>query len=314
MAYSREDVEKQERRQLYTAVAFFGLALVLANLPDPAQQEIATVLRSTLLRPFVAMQRTVTRARVRAVATSILQARLDSAVAELSNKAALSEENVRLRGLLGLHGRLGDSFRAASVIRSGTPGSESVFLLDVGRRQGVRINAPVLVREGLVGKVIEVRDRESIAMDWTHPDFRASAMTVDGGTYGLVEPDRGIFREADRLLLNGIPFFTELQPGTRIVTSGRGGVYPRGIPIGTVVELAEADERWRRSYWLRPSARPGSALHVLVEVQTGSAPVEDLTDAFRPEAVPPVPAPAAVDTTGPRDSIPDGTGRPGGPP
>jgi rod shape-determining protein MreC len=283
MAYTREDVEKQERRQVYTAIGFFVLSLVLLNLPGAAQQQIATVLRSTVLRPFVTMQRAVNRTRVRAVETTILRARFDSLTVQLVNNATLAEENDRLRGLLDLGGRLGRSFTAASVLRSGTPGSESVFMLDLGARDRVHANAPVLVREGLVGKVIEVRDRESIGMDWSHPDFRASAMTRDGDAYGLVEPDRGIFRESDRLLLNGIPFFTELEPGTEIVTSGRGGVFPRGIPIGTVVELNQAEERWRRSYWIRPSARPGEALQVLVSTGPATAGSDDLTPAFSPE-------------------------------
>ena len=40
-------------------------------------------------------------------------------------------------------------------------------------------------------------------------------MTADGRVFGLVEPDRGAFREADRLLLNGIAFYSELPAGTR---------------------------------------------------------------------------------------------------
>lgn len=306
MEYRREDVERQGRRQLWITGAFFALALLVANLPDGAQQSVATALRSTVLRPFVSMQRMVTRARLRALETSRLQALLDSTVAELANTVSLAEENERLRGLLELDRRLGSAFRAASVTRSGTPGSESVFLLDLGDRDGVRPNAPVIVRDGLVGKVIEVGVRESTAMDWTHPDFRASAMTADGRVYGLVEPDRGAFREADRLLLNGIPFFTELEPGTSIVTSGRGGVFPRGIPIGTVVELYEADERWRRSYWLRPAARPGSALQVLVRVGPAQASPEDLGPAFDGTV------PAAADTSGsaPGTAVPDTARRP----
>ena len=280
MAYSRDDpIERNERRQLYGAVGFFVLSLVMLNLPGPAQQQLATVLRGSLLRPFVGMQRMVTGARLRAVENAELRARLDSLVTVLSQTGSLAEENQRLRGLLDLGSRLGSGFVAANAARSGTSGSESVLLIDVGRADGVDVNAPVLVQEGLVGKVIEVRSRESIAMDWTHPDFRASAMTDDGETYGIVEPDRGVFREADRLLLGGIPFYTELEEGTRVVTSGRGGIFPRGVAIGTVVELNEAGEQWRRSYWLRPAARPGRATHVLVAAGADSLSM-DLSSMF----------------------------------
>jgi rod shape-determining protein MreC len=266
MQYNGDTSERSERRQFFIAGAFLLVALIALSFPPGVQQQVAAGLRLTVLHPFVAMQRSVTGARLRAAQVSELRSRLDSMVAVLSVTGSLAEENRRLRGILELKDRLGPGFLPASVIRSGTPGSESVFLLDVGAEDGVGVNAPILVREGLVGKVIEVRARESIAMDWSHPDFRASAMTADGRVFGLVEPDRGAFREADRLLLNGIAFYSELPAGTRVVASGRGGIFPRGVAIGTVVELNAADPRWHRSYWLRPAARPGSAIHVLVAV------------------------------------------------
>jgi rod shape-determining protein MreC len=105
-----------------------------------------------------------------------------------------------------------------------------------------------------------------MAMDLTHPQFRAAAMTVDGTSYGIVRATSGGFREADRLLLDGIPFHQELEPGTVLVTSGSGGVYPRGIRIGVVIEESEAQQGWKRSYWLRPFVFPGEATHVQVLV------------------------------------------------
>ena len=62
------------------------------------------------------------------------------------------------------------------------------------------------------------------------------------------------------LALTGAPFHTDLPSGTRIVTSGRGGVYPRGIPLGVVVGIEEADTGWRKSYLLRPMVRPEGVL------------------------------------------------------
>ena len=121
-------------------------------------------------------------------------------------------------------------------------------------------------RIGLVGVVQQVRRGTAIGLDWSHPDFRVSAVTVDGLVSGIVEPRRGLFREGDRLLLNAAPYYGSLEPGTLIVTSGLGGVYPRGIPVGEVVELAEQEGRWRKAYWLRPVAGIGSVTHVLVVV------------------------------------------------
>ncbi len=163
---------------------------------------------------------------------------------------------------------------AASVIRSGSPGSESLYLLDVGTRQGVTRDSPVITDAGLLGVVRTAGATSATGWDWTHPQFRASAMTEDGSIYGLVQASPGRFREADRLLLDGVPFQEELEPGVTLVTSGLGGVYPRGILIGVVIEESEAQEGWRRSYWLRPFVSPGEATHVQVLVSRGTLDTE----------------------------------------
>lgn len=269
------------------ALVFLGLALLMVYLPGPRQQQVAAVLRSTVLRPFILTQEVLTRARVQTTRVEALRGRLDSLIALQTNRTTLAEENRRLRRLLGLSRRVGSGYAAASVLRPGTEGSESMFLLDVGRRDGVAEGAPVIVSDGLVGVVREVRSDRAIGMDWTHPDFRASVMTLDGATYGIVEPRRGDFREEDRLVLTGTPFHTELRAGTEIVTSGRGGVYPRGIPVGRVDGLAEAEGGWRKTYWVRPAVDVGSVTHSLVAVRPDSARPTDLRPAMVEEWTPP---------------------------
>lgn len=272
-----EDEEPTGRGQTITAVAMVGLAIVALFAPPAPQQQLAFLLRSSVLRPFVSIQEGLAAARLHAVSTEEFQARIDATVSALTNQNTLAEENRRLRQLLELSGRLGTAYRPASVLRPGTAGSESMFLLDLGSDQGLRVNAPVIASGGLIGVVREVRAGMSIGMDWTHPDFRASAMTLDGEIYGFVRVERGLFREGDRLLLDGIPFHNSLEPGMTIVTSGLGGVFPRGIIVGTVDRLAEETAGWRRSYWLRPAVFPGSATHVLVAVGSMSERLTDLT-------------------------------------
>ena len=252
-----------------TALGWLALSLVVLYLPDESQQEIASLLRGSLLRPFVMTQQTLAQARVHAADTEMLQALVDSLSSVISSQNTLVEQNDGLRALLKLSRRLPSTFVAAGVIRPGTPGSESMFLLDAGVRRGVNANTPVVVGRGLLGVVREARANSSVGMDWTHPEFRASAMTSDGSVYGLVRASQGRFREDTRLLVDGIPFQQELSLGTILVTSGLGGRYPRGIPIGSVEEEAEARAGWRRSYWLRPFVEPGQATHVLLLVSDG---------------------------------------------
>jgi rod shape-determining protein MreC len=168
----------------------------------------------------------------------------------------------------------------AELVRVGTPGGESSFLLDVGREDGVVVGSPVIAAGGLLGVVWEVGATSSQAIDWTHPDFGASAMTADGQAYGIVQSRRGLYREQDRMALVGAPFHADVEAGTRVVTSGRGGVYPRGILLGTVVEVEDAQPGWRKSYVVRPAVRPEAVTHVLVGTpgDRALAPLRDTLD------------------------------------
>lgn len=297
--FDSDQFEPRSRRGLMLSLLFLFLSGVLLVLPPTAQEEVAAVLRGSILLPFIQLQESLDRTRVRAADMAELQERLDAAVAALSARQTILRENARLRELLELRERTGPGFLSASVVRSGTRGSESMFLLDVGSAHGVQLNDPVVSFEGLVGVIREVGSGSSVAMDWTHPDFRVSAMTLDEQAFGLVEPRRGAFREEDRLVLNGVPYYTSLEPGTAVVTSGRGSVYPRGILVGTVDALAETEAGWRRSYWLRPAVQPTAVNHVLVMIQDapfrdeGSELLERLWLPQLQDTVPEVEAPAA---------------------
>ncbi len=293
-SYSDSPDETRGRRDLTVALVFILLSLLVLYLPAGTQSQVAAVFRGTVLRPFLFTQEALARARLQAEEAGELQTRLDSLATLVITQAPLVEENRRLHELLNLQEQAPNTFLPTSIIRPGTPGSESMFLLDVGSDQGVRAGDPVVMRAGrigLVGVVQQVRGGASIGIDWSHPDFRASGMTAEGTVFGMVIPWRGLFREEDRLLLDGTPFYEDLEPGTLITTSGLGGIFPRGIPIGTVEGVAEEEGRWRRSYWLRPIVERGTVTHALVVV--GDATSQRMMELFRGEG-------AEVDSAGNR--------------
>jgi rod shape-determining protein MreC len=258
--------KKARRREGLASLGILLLSGIIFLLPDGYQAPIRKVVRNTALRPFVRAQITLASQRSRNVDVSELRSQRDSLVALVSALGTLAEENRRLRELQSLGARAGQSFKPAEVLRLGMDTGESTFLLNIGSADGVEVNAPVIAPEGLLGTVIEVDEHTALAQDWTHEEFRASAMTADGEAQGMVRVSRRDFREADLLILDGAPFHTDIQPGKPVVTTGRGGKFPRGIPIGVVIAIEEADTGWRKSYVLRPAVRPEVVTHVMVGV------------------------------------------------
>jgi rod shape-determining protein MreC len=221
-SFTESPEEDRGRRDLGVAAVFIVLAIVAFYLPPAIQDQVAAALRATALKPFLATQEALASARLRAEDALRLQSQLDSMAFLVVSRATLAEENQKLQGLLGLRERAPGLFVAANAIRPGTAGSESMFLLDVGSADGVRVGDPVLMRNGrigLVGRIRAVRRSTAVGIDWSHPDFRVSAMTADGTVFGMAEPRRGEFREAHRLLLNGIPYYENLDSATLITTS-----------------------------------------------------------------------------------------------
>jgi rod shape-determining protein MreC len=241
---------------------FIVLALVLVFIPQSFRESLAQGIRASVLRPVLAVQRGSLEREARFADPARLRAERDSLAAYLVGQASLAAENRQLRSLLDMRGRLPLSFVPAEVVHIRDRGSEGSFLLTAGADQGVIVGAPIVAAGGLVGMVRNVDRNAALGIDWTHRDFRASAMTVDGETFGIVEP-RHVGGEV-LLAMAGAAFHTTLEDGTWIVTSGRGGVYPRGIPIGQVVASMEEEAGWRRSYLIRPAVGPAEMGYVLV--------------------------------------------------
>ena len=131
--------------------------------------------------------------------------------------------------------------------------------------------------EGLIGVVLSAGQRSSVAMTWAHPEFRVSAFTVSGNAAGVVAPSVSESGGEGALEFRGVPYRDSVPVGTLVLSSGLGGVYPKGIPVGTVIGIAREQAGWERVYRLRPAANPGSAAHVLILVTPSEA---DFAPAF----------------------------------
>lgn len=249
------------------------LALFITVLPTPVREAIAATLRRTVVAPLLGLQERAERARDAFAERDEVTARVDSLALRVAELEQMGLENQQLRGLLSLGRSLRWGFLPAEALHGQMIGGEEVLMLTVGSSAGARPGTAVVSPDGLVGKVTSTDPARSIAIMWTHRDFRASAMAADGSAFGIVRPHVGEApntigaREApERYLLQmrGVAFRDALKPGTLVVTSGLGGVYPRGIPIGTVLGELQTSEQWSRTYLLRPAVRPPDVSNVMI--------------------------------------------------
>jgi rod shape-determining protein MreC len=244
------------------------LSLIAVVLPADNLEPIASALRRTVVAPLVGLQAGAERWRSAWVSSEQRRTAADSVAMRAVKAQALQLENDQLRKILGLGTRLEWGFVPAEALHSTEPSEDVVqtMTLTAGSTAGIKRYSPVVAPEGLVGTIQSADPTMSIAILYTNPDFRASAMSADGAAFGIVYPHagRGTGGDAYMLELRGVPTRVTLMPGAMLYTSGLGGTYPRGIAIGTVVQELKTTEVWTRTYLLRPTVTPSRVTTVLV--------------------------------------------------
>ncbi len=252
------------RADTAVAVVCVALSLLLLVLPDAPRDRVAGVVRGNLVGPLAAMQQRAALAR-QAFANNDSVVRIaDSIVLQAQRAEAVTAENAQLRRQLSLGRALRWGFIPAEALEGRGLGDEHTIVLSAGARAGVERLSAVVTADGLVGVISAVDARTSVAITWPNPDFRVSATSVDGSAFGIVSAHPGVGAERYLLELRGVPFRASLKVGTPIVSSGLGGVFPRGVLIGTVLQELEGTSTWARTYVLRPAVRPADVTQVMI--------------------------------------------------
>lgn len=140
-------------------------------------------------------------------------------------------------------------------IISATPGSAvRTAIISAGAREGVDVGQPVIGADGLIGRTIEVGRHSARLLLLSDPASRVPVIISRTGEAALVSGDNG----PALLLSDRAGAEVPLRPGDRLLTSGDGGIYPPGVPVGTIISAAPP---WK----VRPAASPLGAGYVRVE-------------------------------------------------
>lgn len=175
---------------------------------------------------------------------------LRQVVFQLTEKAA---ENERLQAMLEFRSKSGAFQLKAAAVIGRDPGTISYsVLISQGSRDGVHINMPVVTPQGLVGHVVEVYPVTAKVRLLADSASAAAAMVQrpQSRAVGIVE---GNPAEAFGLRMKNLTRDGDVIKGDKIMTSGFGGIYPKGLLIGEVTEVADDDGGLLKHALLRPA-------------------------------------------------------------
>jgi rod shape-determining protein MreC len=171
------------------------------------------------------------------------------------------QENERLSSLL----KLKDAYRldsvGARVIGTSSDSWNRVLTINKGSIAGFEVGMPVLSANGLIGQIESVSPASSVVRLITDEASGVSAFLQSSRTEGVLSGSvDGV------LYLEYIPLSVTVEPGYAVITSGAGGVYPKGIPIGEVATVKSSDSDVYQTITVKPVTRVATYEEVLVLV------------------------------------------------
>ena len=160
-----------------------------------------------------------------------LKAELAAAQVWRDRLEAVQLENQRYRALLGVSTDPPLPHVFARTVSDARGPFANTRLADVGADRGVTEGNPVLSERGVVGRIVGVSDHVSRILLLTDIESRTPVLIVRTNGRAILTGDGGPTPKLDYIRTPG-----QLKEGDRVLTSGDGGVFPRGLPVGTVVK------------------------------------------------------------------------------
>lgn len=189
-----------------------------------------------------------------------LQESLLLAQARLNRMDAVAQQNERLKHLLDTQRLLGLHAQLARLIDVQLGPTHDRVMLNVGADEGVHVGQVVIDSHGIMGQVIETLPHASIAMLVTDPDHAVPVMLARTGVRGIAHGTG----DTDQLVVPNLPLSSDIKPGDQWVTSGLGGRFPAGFPVGTVTRLEHGPSGMFLEALVKPAAQLARSGEVLL--------------------------------------------------
>lgn len=201
-----------------------------------------------------------------------LKSRLEELALLETQVTDLERDNEELRAQTNVEGNIRDySTTNATVIARNPDQWQDTIIIDKGQVNGIEADMAVQTAGGMIGRVKDTGQFTSTVelLSARNSNNRVSALiqTEESNVYGLVE---GFDPEREELMVKKIPFDVPVEEGSSVITSGLGGVFPRGLLIGEVTEVSSDEYGLTQTAYVKPAAKLYDIEHVLVLERTAA--------------------------------------------
>lgn len=196
-----------------------------------------------------------------------LKQKIQELEVEVQQNKQVSDENTRLRKLLELKTKSEYEVLTAQIIGRDTSAWFDTAIIDRGSLDGVKLNMPIVVNGGLVGRVTAVSPLTAQIDLITRDKSALGAIVGEIGESNALGVVRGE-GERESLKMDYVPGYIEIKKDDVIYTTGQGGVYPAGLRVGVITEVRSGSATVPHQIFIKPSARISSMQEVAVLLYT----------------------------------------------
>lgn len=169
-------------------------------------------------------------------------------------------ENTRLYALLALKKENGTAGKVAQIIGEDATIDRFTYLINLGSKDGIEVRSPVLIPDGIIGQVRDVYEHTAIVVTLLDPSSIIDAVGTRSRSHALVEGTGKAYLAKTKF----VDRIEDFKVGDLLLSSGLDGIFPKGYPVGTIIDVQKPPLGVLQSTLIRPAVDYDKLEEVLV--------------------------------------------------
>ncbi len=234
-------------RELGLTIILAALSFIIFILPMSVKRPMVRYTHIVTLAPFQGVSENIKRLVHTAETNEWLRKQLQEKEIEIAFAREALEQNARLRDSLGFPKREAYTLIPAEPKAIDPKRRDNALLVAVSENQEVRRDMAVVSLMGLVGKTTNVLGNTVTVELLTSPNCRVAARDQNTRALGIIKWNGG-----QMLYLDNVPIRDSVMVGDTIISSGLGGLFPAGLPIGIVEQVTNPERGFFKDIQVDP--------------------------------------------------------------